>query len=467
MGRAGATGFQNQVYNAVWRWHFIAGLLALPFLLNLAVTGAIYLFHTEIDAILYRAFETVPLREEPVLPASALVDAAQNETGGKALQLTLASEPSRAVTVTIEAPSGERQTAYLDPYDGTLLGTVQRGGVMAVVRKLHSLEYFGFFANCLVEIAAGWVVVLVLSGLYLWWPRAQQGGIVTIRATPRSRLFWRDLHAVTGLFASGVILFLAVTGMPWSPIWGRTVQQWTTAAGLGRPTPPVETSPRGKGPAGADRQAAGGHDHGAPPAAALPWALERAAPPESRPSAPKATAIGLDAAIEAMTARGLEKPFAVALPVGPKGAYVGTARPPQVERTRTLYVDQFDGKILADVGFADYGPAAKAIEWGISTHQGEQYGTLNRILMLAGCIALVLLVISAPVMWWKRRPKRSLGLPAPATDRRAAVGVLAIIMIGGLLFPLVGATILAALACEGLGILVRRLTAPREVPSLP
>ena len=31
-------------YRAVWRWHFYAGLLVLPFLMLMALTGALYLF---------------------------------------------------------------------------------------------------------------------------------------------------------------------------------------------------------------------------------------------------------------------------------------------------------------------------------------------------------------------------------------------------------------------------------------
>jgi uncharacterized iron-regulated membrane protein len=40
---------------------------------------------------------------------------------------------------------------------------------------------------------------------------------------------------VTGIFTGAVILFLAVTGMPWSDVWGVKVQAWTTATGLNRP----------------------------------------------------------------------------------------------------------------------------------------------------------------------------------------------------------------------------------------
>ena len=50
------------LYRAVRRWHFYAGLLVIPFMLLLAVTGGIYLFHDEIDGVLHRSLLTVPER---------------------------------------------------------------------------------------------------------------------------------------------------------------------------------------------------------------------------------------------------------------------------------------------------------------------------------------------------------------------------------------------------------------------
>jgi uncharacterized iron-regulated membrane protein len=236
---------------------------------------------------------------------------------------------------------------------------------------------------------------------------------VTIRATPKYRMFWRDLHAVTGLFVSSIIVFLAVTGMPWSMVWGNYVQEWTTAAGLGQPKPPAEVVPDWKLAGGKSKHE--GHVHGgAAPAANLPWALEKTAPPQSMPAA--RPSITVDQALAAFAAMGLEKPYDISLPQGPKGAFTATSHPPRD-------LDQYSGKVLGDVGFAQYGPAAKATEWGIHVHQGQEYGPVNRYIMLAGCVAIVLLAISAPVMWWKRRPKGSFGMPPAAANRRAALTV--------------------------------------------
>ena len=232
---------QTALYRAVWRWHFLAGLLSLPFLLNLAVTGSLYLFTPEINHILYSALEDVPARSAP-MAASALVQKTATQTQAEVLRMTVPSGPNKSVQMLLRTPSGESRTAFVNPYDGSVIGTIPEGGVMQIVRKIHSLQYFGFWTSCLVEIAAGWAIVLALSGIFLWWPRGRSGGVLTVRGTPKSRIFWRDLHAVTGLFVSSLIVFLAVTGMPWSMVWGKYVQDWTTAAGLGQPKPPPGVS---------------------------------------------------------------------------------------------------------------------------------------------------------------------------------------------------------------------------------
>ena len=81
--------------------------------------------------------------------------------------------------------------------------------------------------------------------------------------------------------------------------------------------------------------------------------------------------------------------------------------------------------------------------------------------MLAGCIAIVLLTISAPVMWWKRRPKGSFGMPPAAGNRRAALTVMAIMAIAGLIYPLVGLSMLVGLMFERLYDQARRAFARR------
>ena len=52
------------LYRTIWRWHFYAGLIVAPFLLILAVTGAIYLFNDELNDALMPELHFVA-RDQP------------------------------------------------------------------------------------------------------------------------------------------------------------------------------------------------------------------------------------------------------------------------------------------------------------------------------------------------------------------------------------------------------------------
>ncbi|MGH6935119.1 MAG: PepSY domain-containing protein, partial [Methylocella sp.] len=116
MNPSGPLPAQTALYRAVWRWHFVAGLFALPFLLNLAITGGLYLFAPEINHILYHSLEDVPVRGDTPMAASSLVQKTGDGTNAEVLQLTLPSEPDRSVEMLIRTGAGESRTAYVDPY---------------------------------------------------------------------------------------------------------------------------------------------------------------------------------------------------------------------------------------------------------------------------------------------------------------------------------------------------------------
>jgi uncharacterized iron-regulated membrane protein len=106
--------------------------------------------------------------------------------------------------------------------------------------------------------------------------------------------------------------------------------------------------------------------------------------------------------------------------------------------------------VLADVGYKDYGAVGRLTEWGISIHTGRQCGWANQIVMLSGCLSIVLLAVSAAVMWWKRRPRGRLAAPPRRAADRAATGAIAVALLLGLLYPLLGASMLVALAVDAL-----------------
>jgi uncharacterized iron-regulated membrane protein len=440
----------SDLYRAVWRWHFYAGLLVLPFLILLAVTGALYLFRDEIDGFVHRDVKLVEAQATAQRQPSVIVEAALTAHPGTVFKYLPPATPTASAEVGVKTADLGKISVYVDPHDARVMGWIaDKGSFIWVVRLLHSLAYFGPIASGVIEIAAGWTILLVGTGIYLWWPRqrrgsAAPGGVVTVRGQPRQRVFWRDTHAVTGLFVGFFIVFLAVTGMPWSGFWGGYVNQWANGNNFGYPAGVRVSVPM------SDEHLA----HAGP----TTWSLEQARMPEStsQPGGP----IGLDAAVAIFERLGLAKGYAVNPPAGPSGVYTGSVYPDDLSRQRVVHLDQYTGKPLIDMSYADYGPLGKSLEWGINVHMGQEFGLANQLVMLAVCAAIVLLSVSAAVMWWKRRPQGSLGVPPVPSNAGAMWGVVVILAVGGVIFPLVGASLVVML------LLDRLLTRKRRVQAL-
>jgi uncharacterized iron-regulated membrane protein len=446
--RAASAHSASDLYRAVWRWHFYAGLLVLPFMIILAVTGALYLFRDELDAIVHADLKQVEAQANAgKAPPSAMVAAALAAYPGTAVKFTDPASPTSSAEITVSTADQSKLAVYVNPYTGQVLGSLpDRGTIMWTIRTLHSLKYFGSYARALIEIAGGWAILLVCTGIYLWWPRRQTGGgVVTVRGTPGQRTFWRDLHAVTGLFVGAFIIFLAVTGMPWSGVWGAKINEWANGHNFGYPAGVYVAVPM-----------SGEHlDH----VAKTSWSLEQAQIPQSSPEHPASAPIGLDRAIGIIEGLGLHRGYAVGLPTAPAGVYSASVYPDDLAQQRVVHLNQYTGKPLIDVSYAEYGPLGKALEWGINVHMGQEFGTANQLILLAACLGIITLAVAAAVMWWKRRPSASLGVPPLPADRRVFRGLLALLAIGGVIFPLVGLSLLLMIALDWLYVRYRRQAA--------
>jgi uncharacterized iron-regulated membrane protein len=161
-----ATSPDSALYRIVWRWHFYAGLICLPVLILLATTGALYLFHEEINDQLYRPLRFVQHAESSVLPTSMVVGLVERQYHGVLTEISLPPSRDRSLRMVMRQPSGERLLIYVDPADGRVLGTMAENRQWENIAKgLHSLSLLGRWASIGVEIVAGWTIVLVLTGV--------------------------------------------------------------------------------------------------------------------------------------------------------------------------------------------------------------------------------------------------------------------------------------------------------------
>ena len=237
----------SAVWRSLWRTHFFAGLLVGPVMIWLAISGLGILYAGPLQRLLHHGATHVAVTTgHASLEQQVKVALAANPKDSFAY-VTPGATPTDATSVGLSEPSGETRIVWTNPYTGVVTGSmiagkdlpgffntyhgslVPRSWLMPVPNAEWLFNNGPFWRHIeigevLVEIAAGWGLMLALSGLYLWWPRP--GSPIrwwpTKARTGRRRL--RDLHTFAGVFLAGFLLFSLTSGLPWASFWGSSWQ---------------------------------------------------------------------------------------------------------------------------------------------------------------------------------------------------------------------------------------------------
>ncbi|SDR35534.1 Uncharacterized iron-regulated membrane protein [Paraburkholderia fungorum] len=462
-----ATGTTHPGYRTLWRWHFYAGLFVMPFLIVLAITGTLYCFQPQIEPLLYRHqmvvdTQAVPRLSEDVLLARARAAMPQ---GAVALTAMIASDPNRSTEFIFRLADGDKQSVYLNPYNGDVLGTLSvERRFMQVDRMLHRKLLLGKPGELLMELAACWTLVMIGTGIALWWPREKTAirRALLPRFTLKGRALWKSVHAVMGLWLALGALAFVLSGLPWSGSWGKQFKTLATAANLGAPEgswgglPLRSVLPGAQSVNAPDATHAQHHGHAADtdsmpgmvmddlPLPLTPWAVGNAPVPHSSSSDTQtAQPLSLGRIVALTASIGVTDGYSIVLPTSATGVYTVSYFPADPKDERTLYLDQYSGEVLKDIRYDDYGAVAKAVSYGTSLHMGRYFGVANQVICAAISLGLAAMAVTGFVMWWKRRPQRSLGAPSRERAAPPMRGWKTGLVLLGIVFPLMGATILA------------------------
>ena len=457
------TSVASRNYRILWRWHFYAGLFVMPFLMVLAITGSIYVFKPQIEGALYGDKLFVSASSQPRLGYDRLlaIAAATLPPDAVATSLSVSQDPSRSTEAVFRLSSGDSDSVYLNPYNGQVLGTLSvEHRLMKQVRQIHRDLLLGRWGGWLMELAACWTLIMIGTGIALWWPRKQFSvwGSLLPRLNLRGRALWRELHLVAGIWVSIGALFFIMSGLPWSSFWGKNFQAIVTWAASAQPKPVASSEHKHD-----DHSGHGGHsDHAQHeamtsmsmpmkmqdlPLAEVPWAVGATTVPQSQ--AAPLQRLSLDQVVAIAASNGM-RTYQLALPNKTSDVFTAAYAPgagefvrSDLDRQRTLHIDQYSGKIMKDMRFIDYNPVSKLVTLGVALHMGEYFGLANQLLCAAVSLALLGMALSGFVMWWMRRPQRALGAPKrvqqPPPSIRRWKGYMALL---GILFPLMGASMI-------------------------
>jgi len=161
-------------YRLVWRWHFYAGLIVAPFIFILSVSGLVYLFNDEINDAFQAEKRFIP-NAGAALPLSQIAqEVVAVHPSGTITRLDTPRSPDRSIEVFVTLASGDPLRVFVDPTTGTVLGSHNYyQTIVGIADQFHGSLFMGEFGDAIVELAACWGFILIITGLYLWWPRGE------------------------------------------------------------------------------------------------------------------------------------------------------------------------------------------------------------------------------------------------------------------------------------------------------
>ncbi len=435
----------NKFYFAAWRWHFYAGLFVIPFLAVLAVTGMAMLWIAWIDG--RDGERTAVTPQEIIAPLSEQAAAAVTAIPEGTLKQYVAPRTADVAALFRVDHDGEATMVAVDPYTAKVIDTFpRRSGWYDFVDSIHSDLMLGVTGDRMLETAASLALVLVATGLYMWWPRAAGWRRALVPSLTRGRNLWKSLHGVIGIWLSLFLVFFLISGLAWAGIWGgKFVQAWSQFPAEKWDAVPLSD----------DTHANMNHAR-----REVPWALELTPMPASGSTAgiegitaPAVTLNSVDAFAREI---GFDGRYQMNLPKGDTGVWTLSRDSMSTDSTdpmsdRTVHIDQYTGKILADVRYADYSLAGKAMAVGIALHMGT-LGLWSVLANTAVCLAVLFLCVSSLVLWWKRRPAGASRLSAPPLPKEMPLWQgAALVGIGvSMAFPMAGIALLSVLAIDSL-----------------
>lgn len=506
-------GNGGALWRKLWRLHFLAGLVIAPALIWFAFTGLVVLYSDVINSARHSDLHSVEVQKGS--QAISLDD--QLKSVNKALpdltfwSVTPSREADRSNMFSMGDKDDHPYNVFVNQYTGEVLGKVRSDkGLVAFANNTHGSFLPRQFTmpipslvgivgegpafrsveigEVIVEIVAGWGLVLAVSGLYLWLPRKNSKKRLFVpRFRQGGRAMWRDMHASAGTVLSVGLIFLVVTGLPWATFWGN---EFSTVAAKVTPNAESSFSWDDQGPASVVPRVGDLTRYGVK----IPWAATQDAVPMSdggkvhshssgedadsnehhdtnhqmEMAGAPALPVGLEVAYQAAQDEGMSPGFSLTPPSDSMsddgtmnyGAYVVVNPwPSSLGEQGALYLDQFSGKTLGRSSADTWGAIQKTAELGVQTHMGTQFGLINRVFLTLLCVTVLYSITTAVVMWLRRRRKGSLGVPRRPVDPsiQKSVGITGLVL--AVVYPLWGAS-----ACVLL--LIDRLVRKRQSSSV-
>jgi uncharacterized iron-regulated membrane protein len=242
-----------------------------------------------------------------------------------------------------------------------------------IVIELHVNLMMGEIGGYIVDFATLFFVILLITGMVLWWPKNKAAAKQRFWFKWKEGLQWKrknyDLHNILGFYSSFVIIFVAITGLAWGFEWVNKGIYYTATLG----------------------------------ATYKDWA-----DPKSTSDSNSVALANVEDIILQRTIASYGKPYAsvsIYTPDTKAGALAAYIYPSAniYHNSSSYYYDQRTGKLVLEEHFAKMNNGEKVRSMYYDIHVGKILGLTGQFLVFFASLITASLPITGFYIWWGRQ----------------------------------------------------------------
>ena len=364
--------------------HIYGGIFVAPFIFIAAFTGFLYVSSPQLEQYIYKQQLYIHSENRPQQQLSLQVLAAQSDMVKSARITEVRPAPTLNQTTRVIYADPENklnnQAVFVNPYTLEVMGQLPVYGTSGVlplrtlIDQLHSNLLLGDVGRLYSELAASWLAILSLSGLYHWYIRRKH---FNQNKTIHNKVLKR--HSSIGIVLFPLLLIVAITGLTWSKWSGENIRILRQALSWQTPTLVSSIS----GTHSFDRHIHHHTDMG------------------QMNHQPLIKAENFDQALRVARQNGIHS---AELQIKPPTT-INTAWTVSEIRRRwpteadSIAIDIRNNKVIDHLHFKDFPIAAKLTRWGVDAHIGILFGWVNQVILMIYALALCFLILLAFWLW--------------------------------------------------------------------
>ncbi|MDD2448965.1 MAG: PepSY-associated TM helix domain-containing protein [Sulfurimonas sp.] len=208
----------------ILKLHLYLGLVASLILIIVAISGALLSYEKELLRIFNSdSFYVKP--QEKLLPLGEIIEKFQvQKLRAKITSISLAGELDSSYTIRVASKTNRKgDSLYINPYTAEILPEVNGAEFFKFIEDLHRRLTFGEIGKQIVGASTIILIVLLLSGIYMYMPKMKRGFINSLKVNKKAKGigFLSSLHSAIGIWIIPLYLTVSLTGLYWSYTWYR------------------------------------------------------------------------------------------------------------------------------------------------------------------------------------------------------------------------------------------------------